>query len=137
MWAAPCVGAIAERVDKRCGLFACDVCAATCVGGMLLLSIGLDQGRLGMDGEPSVLIWPAFFILVFLQQCFAAQYDPLRSSLVPQVCPGSFFFKSGFLHILHIEQVENFSLFRFFPVRFVRVFVRGFSSSPIAWDRRA
>eukprot|EP01043_Picozoa_sp_COSAG02_P023022 COSAG02_NODE_1216_length_13843_cov_500.465949_8_plen_437_part_00 len=85
---APCVGAIAERVDKRWGLFFCDVCAATCVGGMLFLSIGLDQGREGLDGQPGVLIWPAFFTLVFLQQCCAAQYDPLRSSLVPQICTG-------------------------------------------------
>ena len=29
-----------------------------------------------------------FFALIILQQCFAAQYDPLRSSLVPQVCLG-------------------------------------------------
>jgi MFS family permease len=85
---APCVGAIAERVDKRLGLFVCDMCAATCVGGMLLLSVGLDQGREGLDGQPGVLVWPAFFILVFLQQSCAAQYDPLRSSLVPQVCLG-------------------------------------------------
>ncbi len=85
---APCVGSIAERVDKRWGLFFCDVCAATCVGGMLLLSIGLNQGREGLDGQPGALIWPVFFILVFLQQSCAAQYDPLRSSLVPQVCVG-------------------------------------------------
>lgn len=85
---APCVGAVAERVDKRWGLFFCDVCAATCVCGMLLLSSGLDEGRDGLDGEPGVLIWSAFFILVFLQQSCAAQYDPLRSSLVPQVCVG-------------------------------------------------
>jgi|EP01047_Picozoa_sp_COSAG01_P067721 MFS family permease len=82
---APCIGALAERVDKRKGLVCCDLGAALCVGAMLWLSAGLDQGREGLDGEPGLLVWPAFFALVFLQQSFAAQYDPLRGALVPEV----------------------------------------------------
>ena len=84
----PVIGAVADRVDKRLGLIVCDLCAGTCVVGLLLLSLRLDGGREGLDGLSGTLVWPVFFALIILQQCFAAQYDPLRSSLVPQVCLG-------------------------------------------------
>lgn len=85
---APIIGPIAERVDKRFGMAVCDIMAAVTVGGMLALSIVLDSGRHAMDGYSGAWVWPSFFALVVAQQSFAAQYDPLRKSLVPQVCLG-------------------------------------------------
>jgi|APGre2960657444_1045066.scaffolds.fasta_scaffold02547_4 MFS family permease len=70
---APVMGSIADSSDKRRGLVAVSLVAASC---SLLMCLVRTTAAL-----------PALFLLIVLQSAATAQYDPFRRALIPLLVP--------------------------------------------------
>ena len=73
---APVAGVLADRVDRRIGMAACELVAALLVLVNLLVR--------------SATMLPLLFAAAFAQNVCAACYDPMRRALVPDVVEPTF-----------------------------------------------